>query len=470
MPQDKHKGITIPLVLVFGAVFLILLGGLLGFILSQLKQSQQRWAWNEALHIAEAGSHYYAWCLNNDLIDLCQTTRDYLDPEGQVIGTYSLDVTSTISCGETTERRIRSTGWTSRFPQIQREVGALLARTSVAQYAYLINDNVWAGSDREIRGPYHSNGGIRMDGENYSLVTSAQQEWVCTSSFGCTPCPISQSCRVQGSQCLCPGIFGGGENSDLWQWPEPSFDFEGITVDLASMKTIAQTGPGSVYLPPSTDLNPSAKGYHVKFLNNGVFEVWLVTSLASSWAYSIEEGWHYDSFIITSEDYYNTFPIDPGCSLIFLEDDLWVEGEVKGKVTIASADLLNPTQEANVVLPGNINYTALDGTDGLAVIGEGNVLIGPDSPNKMELRGIFLAQKGHFGRNHYSGNLKEELEITGSIISNGRVGTKWSSGGQVVSGYLKRENYFDTNLVYSPPPFVPYASREFQLVEWEEIE
>jgi hypothetical protein len=102
------------------------------------------------------------------------------------------------------------------------------------------------------------------------------------------------------------------------------------------------------------------------------------------------------------------------------------------------------------------------------VVGERNVLISPNSPNQMELRGIFIAQKGRFSRNHYPGNIKDKLEIYGSIISNGRVGTQWVSGSQVISGYLKRESYFDSNLVYNPPPFVPYITPDFKIVKWEE--
>ncbi len=469
---NKNKGAIVTLVLVFGAIFLILLGGLLSFILLQLRQSNQRVAWNEALHIAEAGVNYYRWCLNNEVESQCQTQKEYFDPAGNPVGEFSLEIDPKISCGEITERIITSTGWTDDFPQTKRTISVLYARSSVAKYAYLLNDNVWAGTDREIRGLYHSNGGIRMDGENQSLVTSAREEWVCTDSFGCSTCPISDGCWVEDGDCICPGVFTTTDNSnvDLFDFPVPPFEFDGITIDLAEMKNLAQTEPGGVYLPPSADIDPTGEGYHVIFQNDGTFEVRVITDLRATWAYSLTEGWHDDYFIIENEYPYNTYSIDPACSLVFIEDDLWLEGEVKGKVTIASANLISPTEDTDVVLAGDINYTVLDGSDGLAMIGERNVLIPPNSPDKMELRGIFVAQKGHFGRNHYPDDIKEKLEIYGSIVSNGRVGTRWTSGGIIVSGYLKRENYFDSHLVYSPPPFVPHTTSEFEIVNWEEIE
>ncbi len=465
----NNQGIITTYVLVFGAVFLILLGGLFGFILQQLRQSAQKAALNEALHISEAGINYYRWCLNNGVEASCQTEKDYFDPTANLMGHFSLQTTTQQACGQTIQRTITSTAWTNKFPNLKRKVSVLYARESVAKFSYVLNDNVWIGSDHEIRGPYHSNAGIRFDGENQSLVTSARDTWLCTSSFGCNylNCPVG--CSREGSACRCSGVFTTTNISDpdLFDWPVPPFDFVGITVDLAQMKNVAQTS--GVYLPPSVDVNPQGKGYHIKFKNDGTFEAWIITALSPTYAYSLEEGWHYDYFIITSEYLYNTYIIPSACSAIFIEDNIWPEGVVKGKVTVASANLINPTLDTDVVLLGNIDYTTRDGSDGLALIGQRNVLIGPQSPDKMELRGIFVAQKGRFSRNHYPNNIREKLEIFGTIVSSGRVGTKWTSGGQVVSGYLKRESYFDANLVFSSPPFVPRISPDFKILNWQEL-
>jgi hypothetical protein len=456
-----QKGIITSYVLVFGAIFLLILGSTLGFILLQLKQSAQRAAWAESLNVAEAGLNYYRWCLNNEVEGSCSTQKEYTDPAGNPIGKFSLEVSSQTQCGETSRKEITSSGWTYDFPAVARKVKAIYARESVAEYAYLLNDNVWAGADREIRGLYHSNGGIRMDGENQSLVTSAKETWLCTESFGCDP-PEEK-----------PGVFTTTDNSnpDLFNFPVTPFDFTGITIDLAEIKSLTEPYPEQYYWPKVTNIDPEGKGYHVIFNQGGSFDVWIITELEPTYAYSLEEGWHYDYFEIKNEyQYKGPITIDPGCSVIFFEENIWPEGEVKGRVTVASANLIDPNEDTDVILPGNINYTVLDGSDGLGLIGERNILISPDSPDQMELRGIFVAQKGHFGRNLYWGNIKESLEINGSIVSNGRVGTKWSSGGQIVSGYLKRENYIDSNLIYNPPPFVPYTTSDFELIGWEELE
>ncbi|MBL7156214.1 MAG: hypothetical protein ISS87_01270 [Candidatus Pacebacteria bacterium] len=474
-PQDDNKklknqkGAIIMLVLVFGSIFFILFGGITGFIILQLRQSSQKLDWAQSLQIAESGINTCQWYYNHEMD--CPFNKDFFDTQGSKIGEFSLEVISNSSCGIKTTNEILSYGWTQNAPDIKRAVKTILARISVGQYSYLLNDSVWAGADREIRGLYHSNSGIRMDGENQSLVTSSADPWLCTDSFGCNYLNCPDDCVREGYACSCPGVFTTTSNSnlDLFLYPTTLFDFDGITINLADIKSITSFFPQEKYWPPADQLDFNAKGYHVRFLENGNLEIWIITGLSPSYAYSTEQGWHYDYFIINNEYLYNTISIDPSCSVFFFEDNIWAEGKINGKITVVSADLLTPTNETDIVLFDDIEYANTDGSDGLALIGQRNVLIGPNSPNSMELKGIFIAQKGHFGRNHYSGNIKEQLEIYGSVVSNGRVGTQWTSGSVIVSGYLKRENYFDSNLVYFYPPFVPHIKPDFEIVNWEEV-
>ena len=478
--KKKEKGAILILVLVYGTLFLIILGGLLGFVFVQYRQISQKMAWHESLDIAEAGIDYYRWCLNHGIEGNCPLQKDYYDADGNLLGKFSLDVSTSMSCGQAIKRNIISTGWTNKYPDIKRKISVLYAKTSVAKYSYILNDDVWVGPDYEIRGPYHSNGGIRMDGLNQSTVTSSKQTWICTSSFGCGPQGFpgkgwglgqcGDPCYLNNKNCICPGVFSNTDNSkpDLFIYPSPPFDFNAITVDLAQMKNFSQNN-GGIYLPPS----PSGKGYHLKFFKDALtnqekFEAWVITGLSKTYAYSYEEDWHYDYFTITGEYLYGTYNVPQHCSVIFVEDNLWLEGTISGKVSLASANISNPGVDTDVVLIGNVDYSTTDGTDGFTLIGERNILIGPQSPDYMKLRGIYIAQKGRFGRNHYPGNVRQSLEIYGSVVSNGRVGTQWTSGSQVISGYLSRETYFDSNLVYNPPIFTPFIDTDFKILQWEE--
>jgi len=470
-PNPKF-GFAVAYVLIFSGLVLVMIGGLFGFILSELKQGKERAAWQKAFQIAEAGLNYYQWCLNNEAVDNCLPNKDYHDLDGNLRGNFSLNVEVFSSCGTEERRKVTSLGQDIDFSDMSRTLSAFLGKVTVAKYTYLIDDNVWAGPDREIRGFYHSNGGIRMDGENQSLTTSAKENWACTASFGCSSQNCPAGCQAEANFCRCPGIFTTTNNSnpDLFDFPCPNFDFESITVDLRAVKDIAISSPLDRYWPKVTEIDSNGQGYHFKLKNTGQIEVWVITDLNPDYAYNDEEDWHYDYFSIANEYLYKTITIGEGCPVFFVEDNLWVEGTVRGKITIVSAELSVPTGETHIILPGNIQYTAFDGSDGLALIAERDILISPDSPETMVLRGVFVAQKGRFGRNHYPSNIRDKLEINGAIVSKKRVGTKWTSGSFVVSGYLQRENYVDSNLVYEAPPFVPKVSSSYKIYRWQEVE
>lgn len=473
------------MVVVFGGVFLVLFSGTLGFTLMQLRQSRQKAAFQKALVIAEAGVNYYRWHLAHAPLDLqdgqawccaeppCAACgpyeHTYSDPEGGAIGVFSLEIEGAQHCGQTSAITIQAAGWTNDFPNTKRTVQVKYVRPTVADYAYLLNDNVWAGSDREIKGPYHSNGGIRMDGENKSTVTSARDEWVCTESFGCDPCP--DVCRIDGSNCVCPGVFTTANGQEeLFDFPVPPFDFDGITMDLAQIKALAQGGQG-LYFAPSGD-----EGYHFVLKNNRTVDVYRVTSLESLYAYNTEDDWHWEDSAIQTENFMDNYIVPEDCSVIFVEDDLWLEGEWNDKLTIVSADLISPTEETDIWLTGNVEYTIRDNSDGLTVMSQHNILIGLDVPDRLELHGVYIAQNGRFGRNHYpcswySPECKRDyLEIFGTVVSNGRVGTKWMSGTSWISGYERRENIYDPDMSFDPCPFLPAISLDYEFKEWEELE
>jgi hypothetical protein len=472
MKFKSQKGALTILVLVFSAVFFVLFSGLVNYVALQHKHSVERASYAESLEIAEAGLNYYRWHLAHDPDDLQDGTgvpgpyiHTYDDPEGGTLGSFSLDISSQTQCNEITGISITSTGSTLDFPNVERTVSARYVSPTVADFSFLIDDNVWAGADREIKGPYHANGGIRMDGENNSLVTSAQTTWTCTPSFGCDPARDED------------GVFGAGENSNLWRFPVPSFDFDGITVDLASMKALSTGGTGLYFGPTSV----SDDGYHIILKSDRSIDVYIVNSVSGVSAYDSTQGWHTEYSIIASETFLGNYLIAATCGLVFFEDTLWVgdetmESKINGKITIVAADLISSTVEADIWLQGNITYTNTDGSDGLVLIGQRNSLIGLNTPDSMELNGIFIAQTGRFGRNHYGSSQnpyhkRQLLELIGSVVSNGRVGTKWTySSGAWASGYNKRETTYDPSQTENPPPFLPMTSEEHDFRGWEEIE
>lgn len=471
--------------IVFGAIFLTVLGALSGFVLTENHAQTSATVATRATAIAEAGLEYYRWYLAHNPTDLTNGTGQagpyvipYDDPEGGQTGTFTLSIDGNTSCGDITSIDIESTGTPIESPQVSRTLTARYARPTVAQFSYVLNSSVWAGADRVIYGPYHSNGGIRMDGSANSPVTSSLEDWICTGEFGCSWSWWTGYPTVDG-------VWGDGTDQTLWEFPVPQVDFAGIAADFSSLKTKANSS--GRYLPRHSSGNTNNanhwNGYHLIFNSNGTVTVRKVnsTTLLYSTAINASENGLQDRALIASEAFYTTLTLPADCALIYVEDHVWVEGVVDGKVTLVAANTASGVAP-NVMLPGNLTYEETDGSDGLTVIAENNILITPNSPQTMTLNGIFVAQNGAFGRNYYWRSSSDSrcnttyeprtsLTILGTTVSNLRTGTKWmgvNCGTDSEAGYNQRTDAFDRKLSTDPPPFTPRISSDYEFVEWRE--
>ena len=259
------------LALVFGAIFLLVLSALSGYLLAQNGVEDATRVRAEALAVAEGGLDYYKWHLAHFPTDLENGTGapgpydiTVPNPEGGTAGTAALTITANTACGQTQSIDISSKGLASDGANSPVTIVARYAEPSVASYSYIVNASVWAGSDRTINGPYHSNGGIRMDGTANAPVTSSLSTWDCTSDFGCSP-----------EQRTASGVVGSGTNQNLWNYPTPQVDFAGIAADFSTLKTVAKSS-GLYFARYSSGNSNSAayhKGYHLIFNSNGTVTV-----------------------------------------------------------------------------------------------------------------------------------------------------------------------------------------------------
>lgn len=470
-----QKGALLVLVLVFSTIFFLIVVAFMGFVVTQSQVQKSNLTSERALAIAEGGLNYYKWYLAHNPDDVTFGTGvpgpyevPYIDSESGAIGTSSLSIASSTFCGVVSSIEIESTGYTSEDPGNDRTIYARYAKPTVAEYAYIINSNVWAGSDRTIIGPYHSNGAIRMDGTNNSTVTSNLDTWTCDGTINCDSGGVSVGDDI-------PAVFGDGSGFALWNTGVPTIGFAGLTVDLALMQARAQDPTsGGIYLGDSGDW-----GYRVVFQSDNTIDVYVVDSVYSYRGYDSYNGWQNEYNVIYDDDFLASYTIDDSCPLIFAEDKVWLEGELASRVTIAAADTDTPGVDPSIILNNDITYAT--SSAGLLAVAEEDVLVGLVVPNDMELNGIFVAQNGRFGRNHYrtwgsndvhwlhdSYVIQNSLTINGTIVSNGRVGTRWTSSGTTVSGFNTRYNSYDRDLVDNPPPLAPNTSEDYKFVEWRE--
>lgn len=463
------------LVLVFSAVFFTLLSALAGYIFVQKRAQLAGENREKALHIAEAGLEYYRWRLAhfpNDLKDGTGGPGPYVhalnDPEGGLLGSFSLSVEGESFCGANTGVVIESTGATAAAPAYTRTVRARYTKPSVAEFSHIVDSNVWAGADRIINGPYHSNGGVRMDGTHNAPVTSGQESWTCyQGDFGC-----------QSTQTV-DGVFGAGSNPELWEFPVPSVDFGGITVDINLLENYARNNGGIYYGQAGGQSN--RRGYHAVFNANGTVTISQVTDTTPVFSYVSGKGWGYEYNLIAKETPLGTLAVPSACPVLFFKDRLWLEGAASGRAVVVAANVQASQFDPDIILNGNLTYQAGAGLNGITALAERDILVGLTTPDIMNISGIFIAQNGHFGRNHYSTSFlppaldpyvtRSVLNTLGTVVSKGRVGTKWisSSNGAFLSGYNQRNDSYDAGLAANPPPFTPATSGTFMLRLWEEV-
>ncbi len=477
----RQTGSVTLLVLIFGGIFLAVLTSLSGYLLAQNRLQDTTRIRAEAFSVAEAGLEYYRWHLAHFPTDL-QNGTGHAGPYPislSPVGTSTLSIIPNTSCGQTISINISSTGTATEDPSFPATLVARYAQPSVASYDVITNNAMWFGSDEIINGPVHSNNGIHEDGPNNAPVTSSVSTWTCPPSLGC-------SGETEN------GVFGTGTNPNLWDFPVPSLDFQGIATDFNTDKSIAQTY--GIYLPRYSTGNQAQstayhKGYHLVFnapslaYPNGSVTVTKVNPQKVSNVFFFDTrkyGTEYS--ILAGETNAQTYAIPSGCGLIFVEDNAWIEGVIPTKVTVVVANVSDTGVAPDAFIPGNITYASSDGSAGFALLSEHDILITPNSPQNLSLSGIFVAQTGSFGRNGYwdstnpscNGTYEPRgaFSIHGTIVASLGQNETWllgqPCGTQPNAGYQTTVNSPDQTLATDPPAFTPTLSKDYRFVTWQQ--
>jgi hypothetical protein len=475
------------MVVAFMGVFGLIVDTITGYVFQQSRYGRALYAREQALHIAEAGLEYYRWFLahNPSIMTagaglVSPYTYDVSDPEGGVLGESVITAEANLQCGVPQWIDLSAEGTANLNPLFARTLSVRYMRPSVAEYSTILNANTAFSATGTSTGPVHGNGGIRMNGYNDSDVTSPLSSWNCTTSYGCNPASTTAS-----------GVLGSGAGFALWRWGAtvPNVSFANMALNYDTLKDYAEAS--GVYLPYTlggdTVGGSDLSGYHLVFQSNGTVNVYRVTSTVAADSQHSDNltspaTWIADNHIITpstGEVFVQNYTIPSDCSLIYSEAKTWIEGTVAGKVTVVAADAGSFTPD--IILSGDITYASATGASGLTAVAERSVLLPLNSPDTMNIRGIFVALTGYFGRNFYtnSGSHKvptaystyvtqSTLNKFGTIVSTLRPATRWTSGGVFISGYDAGSTSYDRVLAFSPPPFTPTVSTDYQFSLWGE--
>ncbi len=473
--QNNAGGYLVVHVLIVASIAALLLAGLIGWAGSSVHVSRQSIYREQAIQIAEAGSEYYRWHLAHAPTDFQDGTgasgpyvHAFTDKDGNHVGQFSLAITAP-PVGSTLVR-IDSTGSIDAASSAARTIRTELAKPSIAKYAVVANDVMRFGVGTEVFGPIHSNKGVRFDGLAHNIITSA------TSSYddpdhddpGSEKLEFGVHTHVNPLDPLPPAamparpdVFEAGRQTGV-----PAADFAGITADLYTMRTNASSS--GFYRAGSGGL-----GYEVTFQTNDTFQLKRVTSLTAAPNQCDDTGGDPDwgTWSVQNTAVIGTYAI-PANGLIFLEDNVWVKGQINtARVTLIAATLPdNQATRKSITINNDLLYTNYDGSDVIGLIAQKNISVGLVSDNDLRIDAALIAQNGRVGRFYYEtpkcnpNATRSVLTLWGMIATNKRYGFAYTDG----TGYTTRNLYYDGNLLYSPPPNFPLTSDQYQQLIWEE--
>jgi hypothetical protein len=160
----------------------------------------------------------------------------------------------------------------------------------------------------------------------------------------------------------------------------------------------------------------------------------------------------------------------PANGVIFIEDDVWIEGTVQGRVTVAATRFAEEESNyARVIINDNLVYAARDGSNVLGLMAEGDILVPRHAPTYMTIDGVLLSQKGHVYRRVYQSNyIAQSIEVYGGMITDKFWTWTWVDGeGRYLDGYRETNSIYDNNVTYAPPPLFP-TEESFEIISWTE--
>jgi hypothetical protein len=484
MKKPSSSGTLLVQALIFGTISIVIVGALISWAGINIKASRLGIYREQALQIAEAGVDYYRWHLAhapNDYQDGTGIAGPYVHPftdkDGNVIGQFSLVITPPPT--GSTIVKIESTGVSFADSSVTRKVTTRLAIPSLAKFAVVTNDAVRFGEGTEVFGPIHSNGGVRFDGIAHNVITSSVDKYDDPDHTGGQEFGVHTHVNAPPSSGV-NNSFRSAEappntipnRSDVFEsgrlFPQPAFDFVGLTTDLAGIKSKAQTA--GKYISSS-----GSQGYRLVFKTDDTFDVYKVTQLQATPGgcsnTQSQSGWGVWSIKTTGgQTFVANYPI-PANGMIFVEDNVWVEGQINtARVTVGSGRFPdNASTRTSITVNNNLLYTNYDGQDVIALIAQNNINVGLYSLNDLRIDAALVAQNGRIGRYYYgsscgSNYIRNSLTLYGMLASYGRYGFAYTDG----TGYDTRTIIYDANLLYGPPPSFPLTSDQYQTISWEE--
>jgi hypothetical protein len=470
----KKSGSMLLLTLVATGIFFMLVTGVLGLGLLQLKLNLTKVAKNQAFYIAEAGVNYYRWVLYHDHEEYCNKEEciegpeygpygpySYTDTSGENIeGYYELYITPPALDGSTIAT-IRSVGWVENHPNIKRNIQVECGIPSWSSYSVLANANMRFGEGTEVWGPLHSNSGIRFDGFAHNVISSSLLDYddpdhsgsnefgVHTHIVPTDPLPDGNNPSENVPERL--DIFAAGRS-----FPNPVTSFD--LLDNYVGEILDKADESGLVLEKSRK-----EGYHIVLNTDNTVDIYKVEEITSPCSEETDG--------IMSESSYMEGVDIPENGIIFVKDKVWVDGQIdNARVTILAFAKPITGNTADIIINNDLIYTNYDGTDSIGLIAQRNITVGLYSEDDLQIDAALIAKEGRIGRNYFASScgseyIRDTITINGSLATKERYGFAYTDG----TGYQNKNLNYDSNLTFIPPPHFP-TTGEYTFISWREVD
>ena len=294
--------------------------------------------------------------------------------------------------------------------------------SSLADYYRVVNGDVGWAAGAITNGKIYANGNITHDGIATANVYAEGQ--------------ISGSVLMQSP--------GGGE-------PVPQrYDVDSVP-DIRSQ--IKNPIDFTSFLTSFTDIERASQLAGI-YLNDASKDAWRLTFNAGG-TVTIETcsqtGGNDVADVLPTCASHSTQPV-PANGAIYVVQDAIVQGNVKGRVTVASND--------DIIVANNISYVT-PGEDVLGLVAKNYVYVAKYTPDPLTWSAGVIAQTGTWRARPWSGALKSLMTFRGMAATD--------DGGSFAGMFTTRDYGYDANFLWLPPPWFPVVEDAYTVLFFREL-
>lgn len=340
----------------------------------------------KSMHLADGGINQYLYNIRQN--PYYWQTNPTMGPTATEDGTWTVTAQAPTQTSPLTLVAVATSG---QVASRTTTITATVRYPTFADYSFMSNAGIDIGATADIFGKVRSNQYVDNAGTCWDEVIAAGD--------------------VRGA-----GTFKKG-----YKEYQPSVDFGTVTTDLNTIKQTAIAD--NTYFAPTA--NP---GYYLR-VGSGSFTAYYVTGGETT-----------GNLTLTL---IGAFPL-PARGGVYVDDNVWVDGTLAGRLTIATPEVLR--------IKDNINYA--NNQSALGLIAQRNIAVMywyPGSPENLTVKAALLSQTADISAAFKSGYWRNSFTFVGSMSYATHSG--FYSGG--VGGYNSRSYTYDANLDVMPPPLFP---------------